>query len=81
MSRAIIESYSSKSQSAPHPGPKVQHFSFTKPLNCGRERRNFRVMRTVSHIKQANAGRFSLILLVFAFHRQLLRKARHLLET
>jgi hypothetical protein len=33
------------------------------------------------HIKQANAGRFSLILLVFAFHRQLLRKARHLLET
>jgi len=35
----------------------------------------------VSHIEQANASGFALILLNFAFYRQLLRKARDLLET
>jgi hypothetical protein len=73
MSRVIIESYLFRSQSAA--------FDSRKTVICGRSRRNFRVVTRVSPIEQANERGFSLILLNFAFGRQLLREARHLLET
>jgi hypothetical protein len=73
MSGVITESYSFRSQSAAFP--------FAKTAVSGKSRRNFRIVTRVRHIDQANARGFTLILLNLAFFRQLLRKARDLLET
>ena len=59
----------------------MQHFLFKKSLDFAKCRRNFRIPARVVHTKRVREGEFSLILLNFAFRRQLLREARPLLET
>jgi len=59
----------------------VQDFLFENWRNCVKSRRNFRIPVRVSQVMMLGDGEFSLILLIFAVRRQLLREARPLLET
>jgi hypothetical protein len=73
VSRGIIGSLFAGRQSAA--------FFFENSANCVKSRRNFRIPVRVSQVVMLGDGEFSLILLNFAFRRQLLREARPLLET